>query len=177
MFYTSKRLVIDRVFHDKEHWGKLQKSVLDVCFHYMSDEIVTAQSNIFFNTWTGFANATIFEKSLQLNLSQVLSHLSQSKPVKLIANVLTIFNTVLSLCRDQPINLYYKLMRWFLYNGLLPQGFKNLCKSLEGWGGRKIHNMTWLIALKSFLNVSDNPQINVLASALFYSIAIIRGSL
>ena len=117
------------------------------------------------------------EKSFQLNLSHVLSHLSQSKPVKLIANILTIFNTVLSLCRDQPINLHYKLMRWFLYSGLLPQGFKNLCKSLEEWGGSKTHNMTWLIALKSFLNVSDNPQINVLASALFYSIAIIRGSL
>ena len=25
LFYTSKGLVIDRVFYDKEHWGKLQK--------------------------------------------------------------------------------------------------------------------------------------------------------
>ena len=32
-------------------------------------------------------------------------------------------------------------------------------------GGSKIHNMTWQMALKSFLSVSDNPQINVLAGA------------
>ena len=42
VFYTSKGLVIDRVFYDKEDWGKLQKSILDFYFHYMLDEIVTA---------------------------------------------------------------------------------------------------------------------------------------
>ena len=42
VFYTSKGLVKDRVFHDEEHWGKLQKSILDFYFHYMLDEIVTA---------------------------------------------------------------------------------------------------------------------------------------
>ena len=42
VFYTSKGLVIDRVFYDEEHWGKLQKSILDFYFHYMLDEIVTA---------------------------------------------------------------------------------------------------------------------------------------
>ena len=26
-------------------------------------------------------------------------------------------------------------MTWCVYNGLLPQGFTNLHKSLEGWGG------------------------------------------
>ena len=41
VFYTSKGLVIDRVFYNKEHWGKLQKSILDFYFHYMLDEIVT----------------------------------------------------------------------------------------------------------------------------------------
>ena len=35
VFYGSKRLVIDRVFYTKEHWGKLQKSSLDFYFHYM----------------------------------------------------------------------------------------------------------------------------------------------
>ena len=59
-------------------------------------------------------------------------------------------------------------MRWFLYNGPLPQGFKNLHKSLKGWGGGKIHNMGRQIALKNFLNVSNNPKINVLAGALLY---------
>ena len=42
VFYTSKDLVIGRIFYDKEHWGKLQKSVLDFYFYYMKDEIVTA---------------------------------------------------------------------------------------------------------------------------------------
>ena len=42
VFYTSKGLVIDRFFYDKEHWGKLEKSILAVYFYYMSDEIVTA---------------------------------------------------------------------------------------------------------------------------------------
>ena len=42
VFYTSKGLVIDRVFYDKEHWGKLEKSILAVYFYRMSDEIVTA---------------------------------------------------------------------------------------------------------------------------------------
>ena len=41
-FYTSKGLVIDRVFYDKKHCGKLQESILDFYFHYMLDEIVTA---------------------------------------------------------------------------------------------------------------------------------------
>ena len=43
VFYTSKGLIIDRVFYDEEeHWGKLQKSILDFYFHYMLGEIVTA---------------------------------------------------------------------------------------------------------------------------------------
>ena len=42
VFYTSKGLVIDRVFYDKGHWGKLEKSILAVYFHYMSDEIFAA---------------------------------------------------------------------------------------------------------------------------------------
>ena len=42
VFYTSKRLVTDRVFYDEEHWCKLQKSILDFYFRYMLDEIVTA---------------------------------------------------------------------------------------------------------------------------------------
>ena len=42
VFYTSKGLVIDKSFYNKEHWGKLQKSILDFSFHYMLDEIVTA---------------------------------------------------------------------------------------------------------------------------------------
>ena len=67
----------------------------------------------YFKTQGGFENVTIFEKSFQLYLRQVLSHLSQFKPVKLIANILTYFSTMLSLYRDQLINLYYKLMRSF----------------------------------------------------------------
>ena len=42
VFYTSKRIVIDRFFYDKEHWGKLQKSIPDFYFHYMLDEIAAA---------------------------------------------------------------------------------------------------------------------------------------
>ena len=44
MLYTPKKnyTFIDRVFYDKEHWGKLQKSILDFCFHYMLDEDFTA---------------------------------------------------------------------------------------------------------------------------------------
>ena len=42
VLYTSKGLVIDRVFYDEEHWGKLQKSFLDFYLHYMLYEIVTA---------------------------------------------------------------------------------------------------------------------------------------
>ena len=61
---------------------------------------------IYCNTLTGFENVTIFENSFQLNLSQVLSNLTQSKVVQLIANILTYFTTVFSLCRDQPINLH-----------------------------------------------------------------------
>ena len=45
----SKGLVIDRVLYDKEHWGKLQESIVDFYFHYMLDEIVTAYNNIYFN--------------------------------------------------------------------------------------------------------------------------------
>ena len=45
-------------------------------------------------------------------------------------------------------------MRWSLYNGFLPQGFKNL------------HYKT--NSIKNFLNNSDEPQINVLAGALLY---------
>ena len=42
VFYTSKGLVTDGVFYDKEHWCKLQKFILDFYFRYMLDEIVTA---------------------------------------------------------------------------------------------------------------------------------------
>ena len=41
VFYASKGVVIDRVFYDKEHWGKLQELILDFYFHCMLDEIVT----------------------------------------------------------------------------------------------------------------------------------------
>ena len=42
VFYTSKGLVINIVFYDKEHWSKLQESILDFYFHYMLDEIATS---------------------------------------------------------------------------------------------------------------------------------------
>ena len=41
VFYTSKGLVIDKDFYDKEHWGKLQESILDFYFYYMLDDIFT----------------------------------------------------------------------------------------------------------------------------------------
>ena len=129
VFYASKELVIDRVFYDKEHWGKLQKSIMKLLQHKITYSLTHNQ----------VLKMQPFLKIFQLNLSQV--YLSQSKPVKLIANILTYFSTVLSLCRDQLINLHCKSVRRFLYDGILPQGFKNLHKSLEGRGGSKIHNM------------------------------------
>ena len=40
VFYTSKGLVIDRVFYDKEHWGKLEKSILAVYFYYIQMKLL-----------------------------------------------------------------------------------------------------------------------------------------
>ena len=57
-------------------------------------------------------------------------------------------------------------MRWFLYNGLLSQGFENLHKSLKGWEQNPQYEMT--NSIKSILSVSYNLQINVLAGALLY---------
>ena len=40
VFYTSKGLVIDRFFYDKEHWGKLEKSILAVYFCYIQMKLL-----------------------------------------------------------------------------------------------------------------------------------------
>ena len=49
VLYTSKGLVIDRVFYDKEHWGKLQKSFLDFYLHYIYTKLLQHKMT-YFNT-------------------------------------------------------------------------------------------------------------------------------
>ena len=40
VFYPSQGLVIDRVFYDKEHWGKREKSILAVYFCYIQMKLL-----------------------------------------------------------------------------------------------------------------------------------------
>ena len=113
-----------------------------------------------------------FLKSFQLNLSQVLCHLSQSKPVKLIANILTHFSTVLSFCRDQPINLDYKPMRYGFY---IMNFYHRALKTLEGRGGSKIHNndMTNNVKKLSQCFIQITLKINVLTALLFLCLFLV----